>query len=201
MKVASKEETNISAEEADRKFQNSIQGTIVGSNDHSKSSSTSSDNSVLSSDSVTECEKLNDIHDNTSRDVSRLGVEIAEMAMENIAESSYVSIYKYISSPTKLESANNAGYVTEKATENTGNENSKIKYDNPKIQSYENKSKSIFVSSFDSDASSKSSQVSEKRKESEFVDSDKQTKGVECKKLKMNLMNDTSQPLIEMYLY
>ena len=57
---------------------------------------------------------------------------------------------------------------------------------------YENKSKSISVSSFESDASSKSSQVSEKHKESEFVDSDKQIQGVESKKSKMNLMNDTT---------
>ena len=79
-----------------------------------------------------------------------------------------------------------------KATENTENEKSKIKYDNPKIKSSENKSKSMSVSSFESGASSKSSQVFEKRNESEFVDSDKQTQGVESKKSKMNLMNDTT---------
>ena len=181
VKSASNEEINFSAEEREKGLQNNVQGSM----------SKSSVDSVCSSDSVNESKKLNESHNHyPSQDVSRLGVENAEMATENIAESSYISIYKYISSPTKLESANNADYVSKEATENAENENSKIKYDNPKIQSSENKFKSISVSSFESDASSKSPQVSEKRKESEFVDSYKQTQGVESKKSKMDLMND-----------
>ena len=150
MEYESKEEIDKVAGKAFITTLDSEKGDTTGSGNHYRASSTTS-NSIASPASSCVSKDVNEIDDNSSGDASRLEIE-----SKIFAESSYVSIYKDISSPSNFDSTLEADSVCEESDENKENENNR----DTNVASSENKSTSSSVSSFVSETSSKSSIVS-----------------------------------------
>ena len=148
--------------EGDRRISTSQAAKIVtnGSGKHSSASSVISSKSDASSEYSNTSEKLKMSLNGSSHDVSRLDVDT-----ENVVESSYVTVYKNMHSPTHLENTLETQSFSETSVDNNEHENNSIKVQEENIQNGANESKSTSVSSFVSEASSKSSRVFETSKD------------------------------------
>ena len=146
-------------------FQNNDKTVTCGSENHSRASSVSSAQSSASKKSSIQSEISKDNLDISSRDVSRINVDTS-----NIVESSYVTIYKDITSPSSLDSTIKVKSESNESIEKNEDGSRKIEYNDDIFEIDENTSNSISVSSIDSEAS-KSSTVLERSIEFENTES------------------------------